>query len=475
MEDWQAVLLDQLKDSTLQLAFVLGAIFLLARLGKAQPSRRTLILVFLPVLLLALSFIWPWTGVLAGFYTPVFSVLLLIDGFFLTTPAKKLDLSRSLSRKFSIGQQNQVFLTLVNNSGNRLSACVRDSVPTELMNGQDANAWTFSVTLEPYNQQTVSYELFPTRRGLYHFERIHIRYRSHLGLLWMTVQGGRAEAIKVVPDLRRIRRMRILASKAQHVGELQKRALGLEGTQFSGLRHYFPGDDIRKMAWQATARLDVPVVRTFEPEVEQPILVLLDAGRKMETTVRRLRKYDWALNTALAFIGVAIDRRDCVGVGVFSDHIMADIPVGCGRGHLNRILETLGETDVQPVEPDYESVLLQFARGLKRRSLVVIFTDLIDPVASRSLVRSLKGFSTHHLLMLVTFKDSDMLGLVDRMPDTAYDAYCKGVALDLLELRRQTLAVLSRGNRAIVVDAPPESLDEALIRQYLKLKRQGRF
>lgn len=475
MEALNTALLDQFKDSMVQLAFVLGTAFLLGKLAKAQPSAYTLGLVLVPVLLLLLSFWLPWLATVAVFYTPLLMLVLLVDGFFLSVPARYISLTRSLGRKFSIGQKNPVVLTVINNSGSPIAGMVRDSVPEGLMAEQTPESLTMPVEVFPYNHQALTYEVLPTRRGLYRFERVHFRYRSRLGLLWLTVRGARPDKVQVTPDLRRVRQMRLLASRAQNAGELQKRALGLEGTQFNGLRHYFAGDDIRKMAWQATAKLDIPVVRTYTHEVEQPILVLLDAGRKMDVVVNRLQKYDWALNAALAFMGVAIDRGDAVGAGIFSNRIVSSMPMGTGRRHLSRLLDSLAETQVQRVEPDYEAVMLQFARSLKRRSLVVIFTDLIDPVASRAFLASLKSFSRNHVLMIVTLADSDTLQQSEKYPQTAYEAYQKSVALDLLELRRQAQRTLAKNNNAIVIDAPPDKLDEALITRYVELKRQNRL
>jgi uncharacterized protein (DUF58 family) len=480
MNDIQAVLFEQLKDSMVQLAFVLGAVLLLGVKAKAQPVLLTFAFILLPVPVLGLTPIFPWLQALMLIYTPLLMLVLLVDGFFLSVPARLLSINRSMSQKLSIGQTNTVVLTVINNSARSISGQIRDSIPAELMAGAPPVNFTFPILVPAYGHQVISYDLFPSKRGLYRFGQVHARYRSRLGLLWFTVKTGRPDQIKVTPDLRRMKRMRILASRSQNAGDLQKRALGLEGTQFSGLRHYFAGDDIKKMAWQATAKLDLPVVRTFTHEVEQPILVLLDAGRKMQipfqsASGKRLQKYDWALNTALAFMAVAIDRGDCVGVGVFSNKILSHIPLGSGRSHLNRILETLGETEVQPVEPDYESVMLHFARNLKRRALVVVITDLIDPLASRNLLHSLKSFSANHLLMVVTLSDSETLKQANIMPDSAYDAYRKGVALDLLELRQQTLLALSKTNNAVVVDAPADVLDETLIQRYLQLKQRSRF
>lgn len=475
MSATELALLDQLKDSTLPLGFVVGTAVLLGGIRRAQPSGRSIGLMLVPVPLLGLSLWWPWLGWLAAMYTPLLMLLILIDGFLLSVPSNSLSLSRSLSPKLSIGQKNPVQLIVTNHSAVPVSLSLRDSVPEGLMHGQHLESFTLSLVVPPFAQQSVSYQVWPSQRGLYLFQNIYARYKSQLGLLWLLRRDGQPQSVQVVPDLRRVRQMRLKATRAQNAGELQKRSLGLEGTQFSGLRHYFAGDDIRKLAWQATAKLDVPVVRTFTHEVEQPILVLLDAGRAMNISLKGLQKFDWALNTALAFMGVAIDRGDAVGVGIFAGQVLVNVPMSTGRHHLTRLLDALSQVEVQSVEPDYEAVMLQFARGLKRRSLVVLLTDLIDPVASASLVRSLKSFSGNHVLMVVTLSDSQILDTAERLPQTPYEAYQKGVALDLLALRGETQRQLSKGSNAKVIDAPPECLDEALIARYLDLKRQSRL
>ena len=476
MEPMQAALLDQLKDSLIPVAFLVGTLFLLGAVAKTRPASRAFWLIILPIPFLLLAFWWPWMALVFAVYNPLLMLVLLVDAFLLTPAARQLDLSRTVAQKLSIGQDNPVTVTVFNKSNQALQMMMRDDVPADLPVSHTPDAWQTLVQLPPYAHLSLSYAVNPVQRGLYRFEKIHVRYRSRLGLLWFIMQGGRPDEVKVVPDMRRIRRMRVQASKALSAGELYKRTLGLEGTQFSGLRHYFAGDDIRKMAWQATAKLEQPVVRTYEPEVEQPILVLLDAGRKMEGCIRRLQKYDWALTAALAFMGVALDRGDCVGAGVFHNRILASVPLGLGKSHINRLLEALGQTETQSIEPDYETVMLQFARGLKRRSLVVVFTDLIDPIASRSLLRSLESFTAaNHQLMVVTFAEREVAEQANAMPQNVEDTYRKGVAADLLAQRRQALAELSRSRKAIVIEAAPETLDEALIQQYLKLKQRSRL
>ena len=480
MDDLQSAILAQLQDSMVQFTVVVGVAVLLGRLGKAQPAWPLFALLLIPTVLLGLSIYWPWLTWAVAIYTPLVMLVALVDGFYLSVPRRHIHLSRTVEPKLSIGHPHAITLTVTNHSDQPVSGWVRDSVPDGLRDGKPPEAFNLPINIDAQAQQSISYEIKPDRRGLNRFEQIHFRYRSRLGLLWMTLRDGQPDTVKVTPDLRLVNRMRLLASRSQTAGELQKRALGSEGTQFSGLRHYFPGDDVRKMAWQATAKLDLPVVRTYTHEVEQPILVLLDAGRKMampltDANGRCLQKYDWALNSALAFMGVAVDRGDCVGAGVFSNQVLVNLPLDSGRKHLSRLLESLSDTEVQTVEPDYETVMVQFARKLKRRSLVVVFTDLIDPLAARSLLRSLASFARTHLLIIVTPAETELLRQGQAMPDDITAAYRKGVAQDLLELRRDTLRTLQKAHHAIVIDAPPDALDEALLRQYLLLKQKNRL
>lgn len=466
-------LLALFKDSTIPLAFIIGVMGLLIWKRRAQPSSLSLILLLGPIPLFLLSMRWAWMVWPAWIYTPILMLLLLIDGLLLTPTAHQLSLKRTVASKLSIGRTSSVELTAINNSSQPLTVEFFDSLPAELLDSSIPDLFGRLNLVPAFSQQTVAYTLKPTLRGSYTFNKIHARYKSRLGLLWMTLQDGRAQTVTVTPDLQRIKQLRIQMSKTTSPGELQKKTLGLEGTQFSGLRHYFAGDDMKKMAWQATAKLDLPVIRTFEHEVEQPVFILLDAGRKMASWTDGLCKYDWALNSALSLSAVALERKDSIGAAVFSNRLLAQVPFGSGQTHWRKLIETLSQTQVQNVEPDYESTFLPLARQLKHRALIVLFTDLIDPVASNNLLRGLKSFSSRHTLIIATLTDAESLELTKSHPQDAYHAYQKGVALDLYALRRQALAALTRTHRAIVIDAPPSQLDERLIQKYCQMKQHS--
>jgi uncharacterized protein (DUF58 family) len=474
--------LDFLGDSYVQLLVLLGVMALLIIAGRAVPSRKTLLLIAVPIPLAVFGFWVPFLMPIFEVYNLGIFLLLLIDRFLLSIPQEAIVLTRTHEEKLSIGQENLITLGVENQSSQRLLGTLLDPAPAGMTVKRIMAP--LAVDLPSGEVGQLSYTLAPRQRGQFAFGTLYLRYASRLGLLWLLKrqkpETSQPDIAKVYPDIRRMKQMRIKYSRSITAGELQRRSLGVEGTQFTGLRSYYTGDDVRRMDWKASARLDAPIIRTFASEVDQPILVLLDAGRKMSNRIadeagKGLTKFDWALNAALAFAGVSLERGDQVGVGVFARDILTYAPIGSRRKQLKRLLEELHAVQPQPVEPQYEAVMTQYSRQLKRRTLIVLFTDLIDPVASRSLMRSLRLFSSQHLLVVVTLSDSGIVRLSQAYPETAEAAYQKGVALDLLAMRQRALREMAKRDGAIFIDAPPEAMDERLIDRYLEIKLKNRL
>src|SRR5262249_29427999 len=141
-------------------------------------------------------------------------------------------------------------------------------------------------------------------------------------------------------------------SHSTELGELNRRKRG-QGTEFASLREYSIGDDSRSIDWKATARRDRPVVRTYEVQQEQVLLILVDAGRMMLSELEGLSRYDHALNAALSLALAGLHRNDQVGLGIFADKPMLYLPPRRGKVQLKRFLESVFDTRPRMVEPDY--------------------------------------------------------------------------------------------------------------------------
>lgn len=446
-------------------------IAVLATWGQSLPNRKTIFLMAAPMPLYLLGIYVPLIIPLCQIYTFILIAALIIDRFLLSVSPSQLEIRRNFQDKLCIGEENEVLLTLVNNSSQTLITEIEEDIPDALC----AQPFFFRVCmpLDPFETKMTSYRLVAGHRGLFRFGYTFVRYGSRLRLLWITKQGSRPETVRVFPNLQEIRRLRARYSKSLSAGELRKQALGQEGTQFSSLRNYYTGDDLRRMDWNASARMDNPIVRTYTPEVDQPVLILLDAGWKMQLPVDGLEKFDWALNAGLSLANVALDRGDHAAFGVFSNEITLKTGFGQGRKHRQLLLERLYDIHAESVAPDYGKALYHFSRLLKKRCLVVLFTDLVDKIVSQALLQGLSAFSTHHLILVVTFQDRELDTLRDTIPKTIMEAYQRGVAEDVTATRQEALAELTRDRHIISMDVPPQAMSSALIHQYLTLKRKN--
>lgn len=478
-----------LGDVYFQVIWLIGTLVILKFAGRCQPSRQCFILLFLPILIYSLGLVGANMVWLSWVFNPLLCCFLLLDRFVLSISPTQLTSARAHHARFSIRNKNQVHLSIQNESAHSVSGELMDQYPDGFQ--AEPALGKLSFQLKPYETVSLEYHLTPHRRGPYHFGQTYCRYKSPLGLLWIRTTLGAASPVDVYPDMRQIKKLRLLFSKAHALGELQKRRLGSEGTQFDSLRNYFAGDDVRKIAWQATARMDAPVIRVYTHEVEQPIVILVDAGRKMMSGVNlpeqnhsdaassnpkepRLSKFDYALNAALAFASVALDRGDDVAMRVFHQDTIAEIPLSRGQKQFQKILSTVAHVQAEAIEPDYESTLLETARSLTKRSLIVLFTDLIDPLTSKTLVHSLGTLAKQHVILVATWQDEWLTQSIKTIPTDIDTIYQQGVRLDLLDLRRRTLQALAHHGNISIVDATPDTLNERVIHHYVSMKLKNK-
>jgi uncharacterized protein (DUF58 family) len=226
------------------------------------------------------------------------------------------------------------------------------------------------------------------------------------------------------------------------------------------------------MDWKATARRRKPIVRKYEVERHQNILVMLDAGRMMTAAVGSLTKLDCAVNAALLVTHAAVDHGDKVGLLAFAEDVLTYLPPRAGRKQVGRVLQALYGIQPSLIEPDYGAAFRYLATRHLQRALVVVFTDLVDARASTRLLRHVAAIMPHHLALLVAIADPALSRHAQDAPATAETVYRQAVARDLLEERADALnGITARGGLAL--DVPPDGLNVAVVNRYLEVKRKG--
>lgn len=399
-----------------------------------------------------------------GIVINILTVLLLLADWFMTTNSQFLTVKRLVAGRLSIGRLNEVSLTIINQGPDELATKLKDDFPISFK----CDAEEFILTIPPLSKLTVTYNVTPLKRGNYQFKQTHMRYLSSLKLFWRQVGFHNDQEVRVFNDLKLLNELSIKLSRASELGEIKKRKRGA-GTEFASLKEYQVGDDSRFIDWKATARRNHPVVRNYDVEHEQNMLILVDAGRMMVSDLGGLTRFDHALNSALALALTGLSRGDQVGIGIFAHKPICYLPPKRGKTQLKEMLELVFDVQPKTVEPDYASILTYFANQLKGRALFVVLTDITDSTGSEALLKGLASLKPRHLPFCVTLRDKQIDDLSQFKAASETQIYKRVAAIDLISARELALATLTRQG-CLTLDSPPELLTSQLIAHYLEVK-----
>ena len=442
-------------------------------------TRRALFLILLAAPILALATVTRAAFWGAGLYLVGILGLLALD-LFLSPRPSDFRLARENEAKLSLGADNTVRIVVrrlgTSDGGggprSRLVAfLLRDEAPADYI----ISTMFLQGQISPGEQVDLSYSVKPLRRGDYTFGGCHLRYTGVLGLIMRQHRYPLDAPVKVYPNLLDVRKYELLARRDQlfEIGLKNARRLG-EGTEFERLRDYERDDDYRRINWSATARLHKPITTDYQPERSQSVIIMLDAGRLMTAPLGPLSKLDYAINTALLLAYVAIVRGDRVGLLTFSDDVRGYWEPDRGRKQFLALLEALYKVQPEQVEPDYMRAGAFLSTRRSKRSLVVLFTDIIDKAQSDALVRGFGRLAPRHLPLAVTMADNEVLAMSRRTPADPRQMYENIVAQELLSDRAASLDALQRRG-ALTIDVPADKLTVAVVNKYLELKARGRL
>jgi uncharacterized protein (DUF58 family) len=340
----------------------------------------------------------------------------------------------------------------------------------------------------PAGEATQEFRLIPRERGTHRFGRIALRVPGPLGLIRRTARVDVTMEVLVTPSLAGVRHYRLLAlhHRLREAGVRAVRRRG-EGTSFSSLRDYVPGDDPRRIDWKATARRSRLTTREQDVEQGQTIIIAVDAGRRMLQMAGDRPRFEHALNSTLVLADVAAQSGDRVGLLVFDDMIRAWVAPARSGAALERIREALVPIRSSMAEPDYAAAVRALTARHRKRALVVIFTDIVDARSAQALAGHLTRGGARHLPLIVALRDDSLLDVaagrvrlgsaavsaaVSDQWGSAPEAYERAAAEELL-LSREEALIRMRRSGASVVDVSPRTMAGAVVNRYLELKRRG--
>jgi uncharacterized protein (DUF58 family) len=432
-------------------------------------SRLFYLLLALGVVPLSFSWTHPWLRWVALIYDIGLFVLVLIDARISHLPPGVL-ITRSFGGRFAVGGETEVRLEIQNNTTSGFSCFIKDEYPPQMRISGLREAKVYA---EAQRALSVIYALTPPKRGRFEFGKIVVRFRSRLRLVWRETSIGEPVSVKVYPNMSRAREAELKALGARSlVASHRKSSWRGEGREFESMRDYVRGDEMRHISWTATARRGRLTTRQYQIERDQNVLIAIDAGRLMTARIENETKLDSAVHAALALMSAATRSGDNSGLLIFGRRIQAYLPPSRGREQMDAALEALYPIEPEMIEPSYARAFEFIAANTKRRSLVVLLTDLVDEEGSRELLTSLRLLRPRHLPLVVTIADRDLKAVVRDAPADAKELFTQSVAEEIIHHREAALRLVeSQGGLALDVTAA--ALAPSLLEKYLQVKERG--
>ena len=383
-------------------------------------------------------------------------------------------MTRGLPAAFAIGVKRRVDVALTAD-GDATAQC-------QLHDHADASLLTQGMPIElpVVGGQRVesTYTVTPTRRGQIAFAPADVRVRSRWGMCELLDRVGDTEVRRVYPDFAQVARYAWLAGdrRLQEIGVKTYQQRG-QGTDFKQLSEYRVGNSVRHLDWRATLRLGKPIVREFQDERDQCVMLLVDCGRRMRADDRTdaigATHFDQVLNAVMLLTYVALKQGDAVGAMTFGTPAGEERSITPRKGvqTLNALMGQLYDVQPTPTHSDYVTAAQQLLRRLRKRSLVIVITNFRDE-DSTELSQALRLLRSRHLVLLASLRER-IVGELMAQPLVSGDATIDVASAHLYEQSRRDAFNRLAARDALMVDAEPERLGVELVNRYHALKRAG--
>ena len=398
------------------------------------------------------------------------AVIALVD-LVLARDPRKFEIGRQLPDQIALGAASEAALVLRNTSGRPVTVSVADELAPSLR----AATRRWRVRVPARSEVRLSTPIKPGRRGKFEPSKVVVRSEGPLGLLAKQrtiVVPGRLKVVPAFPS-RKDAELRLARARRLELGVRSVRLLGT-GTEFDQLREYTPDDDFRRIDWAATARGGRAIVRTFRAERNQTVLTLIEVGRNMAPRVAGVPRLEHALDAVFALTTVATGLGDQVGLVAYDDEVRASLPPSHRADQLARVVEAVYELEPELLETDHLGGFSHTLARFRRRTTLVVCTDLTEATVTETLLPALPLVLRDHLVVVVAVTDPEVVAWSTETVTDDAGLFRRAAATGALE-ERARLAARLRGLGAVVVDDVPGKLAGRLVDTYLNARWGGKL
>jgi uncharacterized protein (DUF58 family) len=407
-----------------------------------------------------------WTGIwLVG---GVLLAAALVD-LALAGGVRGLAFTRSSAASVRLGEPVEVTLTIGNAGRRAVRGVLRDAWPPSAAAEVDRHR----IVIPAGEHRNVVTRLLPTRRGDRPASRVTVRSLGPLGLAGRQGSHDVPWSVRVLPPFHSRKHLPSRLARLQQMDGRNAVLIRGQGTEFDSLREYVIGDDVRSIDWRASARTADVMVRTWRPERDRHLVLVLDTGRVSAARVGDAPRLDAAMDAALLLAVLASRAGDRVDLIAYDRQVRAAVKGASGSNLLPSLVNAMTPLEASLIETDARGMVSEVLRRTRRRSLVVLLTGLDAAPLEEGLFPLLPTLTARHHLLVAAVADPRVAEMARGRGD-AEAVYDAAAAERTLAERRHVTARLGRYG-VDVVDAIPEDLAPALADRYLALKAAGRL
>lgn len=394
--------------------------------------------------------------------------LSILDYFKCNNVLAQLSVNRRLPLSLSLGDEARIYLTIVNNSNQKINIQITEDLPYQLQ----MRDHKFDIKTEAYSEEEIGYIVKPNIRGKYTFGSIYLYISQGFGLIELKHKTDLEQSIEVLPSIIQMKKYDLMVfNDSAHYGFKKIRRIG-HSYEFEQIKTYVHGDDPRRINWKASGKLNTLMVNQYEDEKSQMIYSIIDKSRSMKKPFNNLSLLDYSINAVLAISNIIIKKHDKAGLITFSDKLGTIIKAEKKAHQLKRIINSLYDEKERHLESNYEMLYNVVKKTIPNRSTIFLYTNFESYYSLERNLSILKKINKSHLLVVVFFKDSELDDFSNETPETTLDIYNTTIAKKLINEKIKIAHELSRHGIQSIYTAP-EHLSINAINKYLELKARG--
>jgi len=382
--------------------------------------------------------------------------------------AKKIYISRETQDQFSLGDDQEINYKIANQSNQLASIEITDELPFQLQHRDKI----YKGNLKANTIDKIGHAIRPTERGVYRFGNIHLYIsKKWLNLIQLRKTYNVEAHTEVYPSFIQMKKyeLQVFSKTATLSGIRRVREIG-ENDEFEQIRNYVVGDNVKSINWKATSRKGELMVNQYENSKSQMVYCIVDKGRSMQMPFNNLSLLDYAINTSLVMSNIVLRKYDKVGLITFSNKIGAIINADSQKEQLQKITKTLYDQETEFHESDFRLLFQIVRQRIRRRSVLMIFTNFEHAQDLQRQIKYLKALSRSHLLVVIFFTNAQIEGAANaKLSRDVKDIYFRTFAQENIMEKEKMVTELRKTGIQVIL-SKPEDLSINTINKYLEIK-----